>query len=96
MKMRKSRLIKFMAIFCVGMFLVSLLTVELHKSGSIPWLKYPGFLEADSEIALVPEVVITIEGRQAVVYRPFPRQDVFLDQTTLFLHVYRGPPSLVS
>lgn len=89
-------MIKFVAVFCVGVFLLSLLTVELHKSSVTPWLKCPGFLEADSEIAIAPDIAITVEDGQAVAYRAPPYRDVFLNQTTLFLHVYRGPPSLIS
>jgi hypothetical protein len=94
--MNRRRLIKIATVFCVGVFLLSLLTVELHRSSNLSWFKYPGFLEADSEVAVADAYSVTVEVNQAFNYLGIPRQDVFLNQTTLFLHVYRGPPSLES
>jgi hypothetical protein len=94
--MNRRRLIKIATVFCVGVFLLSLLTVELHRSSNLSWFKYPGFLEADSEAVVADTYSATVEVSQAVNYLGIPGQDVVLNQTTLFLHVYRGPPSLES
>jgi len=94
--MNRSKLIKIATIFCAGIFLLSLLTVELHRSSNLTWFKYPGFLEADSEVAIADSYSPTVEVNPAVNYLGIPGQEVSLNQTTLFLHVYRGPPSLES
>ena len=94
--MNRRNIIKIATVFCAGIFLLSLLTVELHRSSNLSWFKYPGFLEADSEAVVADTYSPVAEVNQAINYLGVPRQEVFLNQTTLFLHVYRGPPSLES
>jgi hypothetical protein len=87
---------KILSAVLVGVFLLSLCTVEAHQSRLVPWLMYPGFLEADSEKALADTYAVSVEASEAVSYRIESHQDAPLGQTTLFLHVYRGPPSIRS
>ncbi len=94
--MNRQKFIKIATVFCAAVFLCSLLTVELHRSSNLSWFKYPGFLEADSEAAVTDAHSATVEVSRAVNYLGISYRDVFLNQTTLFLHVYRGPPSLES
>jgi hypothetical protein len=89
-------IIRFLSVLLVGIFVLSLGTVEMHESRLCSWLKYPGFLEADSEKALADTYEVTIDVGVATDYYVGAEQDVFPEQTTLFLHVYRGPPSIES
>jgi hypothetical protein len=94
---RPRSIITFLSVLLVGIFVLSLGTVEMHESKLCSWLKYPGFLEADSEKAIADTYEISIGVSEAADnYVRGPEQDVFPEQTTLFLHVYRGPPSLES
>ena len=83
-----------MAAFFAGVFLLCLLTVEPHQNSTFPWLKSPGFLETDSEAALADSHGVTVEISEAVNYVAASYDEIFLNQTKLFLHIYRGPPSL--
>lgn len=93
---RSRSVVRILSIFLVGVFLLSLGTVEFRQSRLCPWLSYPGFLESDSEKALADTYAVTAEVSEAINYHIESHQDAFLGQTTLFLHVYRGPPSIES
>jgi hypothetical protein len=88
--------IKVLAVIFVSVFLVSFLTVELDHSKTCPWFKYPGFLENDCDVALAGTQAVTIECVKAAEFHVVSRPNPFIAQTTLFLHIYRGPPSLQS
>ena len=92
--MKKPRFaIRFIALLFAGVFIFSLVTVEAHRSGACPWLKVPGFLEADSEFALADDYTARIETGGAVHCRFIPGAVSFLGRTTLLLNIYRAPPS---
>jgi hypothetical protein len=89
-------IMKITALLLVGIFVLSLGTVEMHQSRLCSWLTYPGFLEADSEKALAENHAITSDVSEAIDYFVASSPDIFLEHTTLFLHVYRGPPPVKS
>ena len=94
MHLAGSRLVRIAAFLCVAIFMFSFMTVETHQSGVYPWLKYPGFLEADSEIALADGYTVTVEIGGAAGRLFVPGATPVAGRTTLFLNVCRAPPSL--
>ena len=92
--MRKPRsAIRFLALLLAAVFIFSLVTVEAHRSGACPWLKVPGFLEADSEFALADDYTAPLETGGTVHCRFIPGPASFMGRTTLLLNIYRAPPS---
>lgn len=81
------------AVAFAAIFLFSFLTVEIYQSSGYPWLRYPGFLESNAEIAVAESHCdMAVAGGMTQLYS-LPYKAPFLTQTTLFLHIYRGPPS---
>jgi hypothetical protein len=81
------------AIILASVFLFSFLTVEIYQSSGYPWLRYPGFLESNAEVAVaeMPSAIVELCG--AAEYYSLSYRAPHLGQTTLFLHIYRGPPT---
>jgi hypothetical protein len=91
--MHKSALmIRSISLLLAGVFLFSFLTVEVYESSGHPWLKYPGFLEAHAEIAVTDSHALVMDVDRAARSCAAPYRAPFLNDTTLFLHIYRGPP----
>jgi hypothetical protein len=85
--------IRIVALLFAAVFIFSLVTVEAHRSGACPWLKVPGFLEADSEFALADDYTAPIEAGGAAHRRFIAGPVPFMGRTTLLLNIYRAPPS---
>jgi hypothetical protein len=76
-----------------SVFLFSFLTVEIYQSSGYPWLRFPGFSESNAELAVAVNLFTGIKSCRDAQYLAFPYSAPFAGQTTLFLHIYRGPPS---
>lgn len=87
--------IRVIALTFAAVFLVSFLTVETYQSHGYSWLRYPGFLEANAEIAVAGIDCDLTERSGIEQYCAFPYPSPFISQNTLFLHICRGPPSHV-
>jgi hypothetical protein len=89
-------MVRTIAIAFTVVFLVSFLTVETYQSHGYSWLRYPGFLESNAEIAVAGTGCEPMEGSGVAQYCAFPYRDPFAGQATLFLHICRGPPLIGS
>jgi hypothetical protein len=85
-------MIRTIAIAFTAMFIVSFLTVETYQSQGYSWLRYPGFLESNAEMAVAGSGCALMDGGEVAEYCAFPDRSSFVIQTTLFLHICRGPP----
>ena len=83
-------------IILASVFLFSFLTVEIYQSAGYPWLRYPGFLESNAEVAVAENHSASVELCGVPQYISSSYNVPYLDQTTLFLHIYRGPPAAVA
>jgi len=80
------------AIILASVFLFSFLTVEIYQSAGYPWLRYPGFLESNAEVAVAENLSASV-GFCGVAERfSASHKAPYLGLTTLYLHIYRGPP----
>lgn len=86
--------IRTIAIAFTAVFLISFLTVETYQSQGNSWLRYPGFLESNAEITVPGSPYRPMEGNGTAEYCAVAYNTPFLGQTTLFLHICRGPPSV--
>jgi hypothetical protein len=86
-------MIRTIALAFTAVFLFSFLTVETYQSHGYSWLRYPGFLESNAEIAIAGSECDPMEGVGVAEYCALPYHSTFVGHTTLFLHIYRGPPT---
>jgi len=83
------------AIILASVFLFSFLTVEIYQSTGYPWLRYPGFLESNAEVAVAENLSASVGFWGLAEYFSMSYGAPYLGQSTLFLHIYRGPPAKI-
>jgi len=90
---KSTSIIRAVAIILASVFLFSFLTVEIYQSAGYPWLRYPGFLESNAEVAVAENLSAAVGFWGVAEYFSASYRAPHLGQTTLFLHIYRGPPA---